>query len=105
MGLDSDRRPRLIRSLTSRLAELGRLTDLGILRYAPSRRPVTAANSAYRVAALLDSWEPPDLGPIGGPVLLVDDLSDTGWTMTLAARVLRQSGAPAVLPLTVASTN
>jgi ATP-dependent DNA helicase RecQ len=105
MGLDSDRHPQLIRSLTSRLAELGRLTDLGILRYAPTRRPVTAANSAYRVAALLDSWEPPDLGTVGGPVLLVDDLSDTGWTMTLAARVLRQAGAPAVLPLTVASTN
>ena len=40
--------------------QLGRLTDLGTLRYAPQRRPVTAANSAYRVAALHDSWESPD---------------------------------------------
>jgi ATP-dependent DNA helicase RecQ len=37
-------------------------------------------------------------------VLLVDDWIDTGWTMTLAARLLRQAGAPAVLPLALATT-
>ena len=44
--------PLLISSLSRELARLGRLTDLGILQYSPKRRPVTAANSAYRVAAL-----------------------------------------------------
>jgi ATP-dependent DNA helicase RecQ len=39
---------------------------------------------------------------LGGPVLLVDDLVDTGWTMTLVARLLRQAGAPAVLPFALA---
>ena len=39
------------------------------------------------------------------PVLLVDDLTDTGWTLTMAARVVRQAGAPAVLPLTLAATS
>jgi ATP-dependent DNA helicase RecQ len=34
-----------------------------------------------------------------GPVLLVDDLVVTGWTITLAARALREAGATAVLPL------
>ena len=37
----------------------------------------------------------------GGPVLLVDDLVATGWTLTLAARALRSAGASAVLPLTL----
>jgi ATP-dependent DNA helicase RecQ len=41
---------------------------------------------------------------LDGPVLLVDDLVDSGWTMTLAGRVLRQAGAPAVLPLALAVT-
>ena len=41
---------------------------------------------------------------IGGPVLLVDDQVDTGWTMTVAARLLRDAGAPAVLPLALAVT-
>ena len=106
MGLDSLRHPVLIRSLVDRLAELGRLTDLGVLAYAPHRRPVAAANSAYRVAALNDSWDPPAGGlSVGGPVLLVDDLTDTGWTLTMAARTLRQAGASEVLPFALASVS
>ena len=41
---------------------------------------------------------------LDGPVLLVDDLVDSGWTMTLAGRALRRAGAPAVLPLALAVT-
>jgi ATP-dependent DNA helicase RecQ len=108
MALDSDRHPLLVASLARRLAELGRLADLGALAYAPDRRPVTAANSAYRVAALHRAWSDPDPGPIraaGGPVLLVDDLTDTGWTLTMAARVVRDAGAPEVLPFALAATS
>jgi ATP-dependent DNA helicase RecQ len=36
-------------------------------------------------------------------VLLVDDLADSRWTLTVAARLLRQGGAPAVLPFTLAA--
>jgi ATP-dependent DNA helicase RecQ len=58
-------------------------------------------NSAQRVAAVtrrfrLEGEAPP------GPVLLVDDQVVTGWTMTLAAKALRDAGATAVLPLTLA---
>ncbi|MCP9271319.1 RecQ family ATP-dependent DNA helicase [Mycolicibacterium arenosum] len=108
MALDSDRHPLLIGSLARRLAELGRLTDLGTLQYAPERTPVTAVNSAYRVAALDGSWLAPDsaaIAAVGGPILLVDDLADTGWTLTMAARVIRAAGAPDVLPFALASTN
>jgi len=38
------------------------------------------------------------------PILLVDDRIDTGWTMTVAARLLREAGAPAVLPLVLSTT-
>jgi ATP-dependent DNA helicase RecQ len=38
-------------------------------------------------------------------VLLIDDLTDTGWTLTMAARVVRAAGAPAVLPFAVASAS
>jgi ATP-dependent DNA helicase RecQ len=108
LALDSDTHPVLIGSLARELARLGRLTDLGVLRYVPGHRPVTAANSAYRVAALDGSWEPPDSSAIvaaGGPVLLVDALTDTGWTLTMAARVVKQAGAPAVLPFALAATS
>jgi ATP-dependent DNA helicase RecQ len=105
VGLDSTTRPVLIRSLVDGLADLGRLANLGTLRYSPGRRPVAAANSAYRVAALKDSWLVPDLAGVTGPVLLIDDLTDTGWTFTMAARVVRQAGAEEVLPFALASVN
>jgi ATP-dependent DNA helicase RecQ len=35
-------------------------------------------------------------------VLVVDDRIETGWTMTVAARLLREAGASAVLPLALA---
>ncbi len=105
MGLDSNTHPILISSLVDGLAELGRLGNLGTLHYSPRRRPVTAANSAYRVAALVDAWDSPDLGGVAGPVLLIDDVSDTGWTLTMAARVLRKAGVDEVLPFALASVN
>jgi ATP-dependent DNA helicase RecQ len=59
------------------------------------------------VRELYDTFQVPGplaarLGGLGGPVLLVDDLVDTGWTMALVARELRRAGAPAVLPLALA---
>ncbi len=97
-------RPTLIASLGERIATAGRLPLLGSLRHvgdAPSGagRP----NSASRMRALHAAFEaPPELGQAvraaGGPVLLVDDLVVSGWTMCVLARVLRLAGAEEVLP-------
>jgi ATP-dependent DNA helicase RecQ len=105
LAMDSIQHPVLISSLARELARVGRLVDLGTVRYVPEHRPVTAANSAYRVAALNGAWEPPELGAGTGPVLLIDDLTDTGWTLTMAARIVRGAGAPAVLPFALAATS
>lgn len=105
LALDSATHPLLIGSLARRLAELGRLTDLGTLRYSAHRRPATAANSAYRVAALDGAWDEPALPELDGPVLLVDDRTDSGWTLTMAARVVRRAGAPQVLPFAIAAVS
>jgi ATP-dependent DNA helicase RecQ len=39
---------------------------------------------------------------IPGPVLLVDDVADSRWTLTVCAGLLREAGAPGVLPLVLA---
>lgn len=103
IALQSATHPALAADLAARLARIGRLTDLGVLHTRPDRPPVSAANSAHRVAALFDSWETPDLTGLDTPVLLVDTHTDTGWTLTLAARTLRHAGAPAVLPFALAT--
>jgi len=43
---------------------------------------------------------PPDVAAAvdGRRVLLVDDRTDTGWTLTVAGRLLRRAGATEVLP-------
>ena len=38
----------------------------------------------------------------GGPVLLVDDMVDSRWTLTVAAWLLRSNGSGAVWPLALA---
>ncbi|MFI2839983.1 RecQ family ATP-dependent DNA helicase [Mycolicibacterium sp. PDY-3] len=104
LAVDSVRHPVLIRSIATRLAAVGKLKDLGVLNYSPEHRPVVAANSAYRVAALRDAWELP-AGVAGETVLLVDDMTDTGWTMTMAALTVRAAGAVDVLPFALAAVS
>jgi ATP-dependent DNA helicase RecQ len=103
-------RPGLISALGERIAVTGRMAWLGSLDYLGEAPTGRQHNSARRLAALAASLTVPEslraaLAGTEGPVLLVDDLVDTGWTMTYAARLLRQSGAEAVLPLALAVTN
>lgn len=103
MAVESPTHPKLAADVAARLAELGRLTNLGVLALRPDHPPVSAANSAYRVAGLVDAWEQPNLSSTDGPILLVDAITDTGWTLTMASRTLRAGGADAVLPFALAS--
>ena len=65
-------------------------------------RPAPSANSAQRLAAVWDGFTVPTLADVDGPVLLVDDVIDSGWTATVVARLLRRAGASAVLPFALA---
>ncbi len=109
VAMPSRRRPTLVRSLAARIAEIGRLRLLGSLELAPGRDTgERGGNSAYRLAAVWDAFTvPPEVAAgVSGlgesPVLLVDDLADTRWTLTVASRALRLAGAPGVLPLVLA---
>ncbi|WP_083974726.1 RecQ family ATP-dependent DNA helicase [Kitasatospora mediocidica] len=101
-------RPELVASLGARIGAIGRLPLLGRVEYADGRAPQGArSNSAQRLHSLAGSLVlspglAEALAATPGPVLLVDDLVDSGWTVTVAARLLRRSGAAAVLPLVLA---
>jgi ATP-dependent DNA helicase RecQ len=102
VALPSTSRPQLVGSLAARLAEVGRLAPLGTLQLV---RPTQGgrSNSAQRLRAVSGAFAvPEDWALDGAPVLLVDDRSDTGWTLTEGARVLRRAGAGPVLPLVLA---
>ncbi|MEW2812286.1 RecQ family ATP-dependent DNA helicase [Streptomyces massasporeus] len=100
-------RPQLINSLGARIAEIGRLPLLGAVEYAGDANQGSRSNSAQRLKALDGALAVPPalataLTEAQGPVLLVDDYTETGWTLAVAARMLRRSGAQGVLPLVLA---
>ena len=108
-AVPSRTRPALIESVGRHLAAVGRLTWLGPLGVAgDGPRGRAGGNSAFRLAGLWDAFEvgPEQRGALaaldGGPVLLVDDLADSRWTLTVAGRALRLAGAGAVLPFVLA---
>jgi ATP-dependent DNA helicase RecQ len=42
---------------------------------------------------------------VSGPVLLVDDVRDSGWTLTVVAALLREAGSGSVFPLALADSS
>lgn len=102
-------RPRLVAALGEGLARAGRLHVLGPLGLAPGVAPLPRANSTFRVRNLWTRFhvtpqQEAVLSGLSGPVLLVDDLVDSRWTMTVAGRLLKRAGARAVLPFALAAT-
>ncbi|HRA07635.1 MAG TPA: recombinase RecQ, partial [Propionicimonas sp.] len=89
------------------IASRGRLVDLGTLRLVGSEVE-RAGNSAFRLRQVFDRFaltadQSEQLPTLAGPVLLVDDLVDSRWTLTVAARLLRSAGAASVLPFALAA--
>jgi len=108
VAMPSLTRPQLVASTAAAIAERGRLPMLGVIDVDPSI-PVTGpgGNSAFRLASVwrrfsVGSQLAAAVAQAPGPVLLVDDLVDSRWTMTVAARELRRAGAPSVLPFALA---
>lgn len=102
-SVPSRSRPQLVDSLARGLAEVGRLPYLGSLSPAdggPTGGP--GGNSAFRLAGVWGRFSADGLDVPEGGVLLVDDLADSRWTLTVAARTLRQAGATGVLPFALA---
>ena len=108
VAVPSLRRPLLVDSVARHLADprpaaLPRLARLTTDEGTGSR--AATARSGWprctRDSGCPPSW-PAQLAALDGPVLLVDDLVDSRWTITVAGRALRLAGAPGVLPFALA---
>jgi ATP-dependent DNA helicase RecQ len=91
--------PRLVTSLARHIADVGRLDLLQPFELT-GPRPVSGVASAQRVAAVTSSLRLTAGATVpAGPILLVDDVYASGWTMTVAAALLADAGADAIYPL------
>lgn len=99
-------RAALIESFATQLGQVGHLPVFAAVEHHEKKPSRGATNSAFRLAEVYDSYQlPPTLrealaGPLAGqPLFLVDDFVQSGWTIAVVARLLRQAGAGKVCPL------
>ncbi|WP_304348520.1 ATP-dependent DNA helicase RecQ [Corynebacterium frankenforstense] len=105
LGSTDPVRTEMVLAAARALAEVGQMSFAGLLPVREGRGEVAAQNSAYRVTALLDhfdiqAWSA--AGLVEGPILLVTDLIDTGWSVTVAGWRLHEATGAEVLPLALA---
>jgi ATP-dependent DNA helicase RecQ len=104
--IPSRRHPNLVPHFAQRLAAALGLPFHVVLQKTDDRpEQKTMANSSMQ-ARNLDGSLAILPGPIPvGPVLLVDDMRDSGWTFTVAAHLLQTAGSGVVFPLALALTS
>ncbi|MFC7405378.1 RecQ family ATP-dependent DNA helicase [Georgenia alba] len=101
-------RPQLVEHLARGLAHILQAPLVGAVAPDPDRPPGRHdVNSAQRLAAVhrrlgLELSDAALAGLPGRAVVLVDDFTDSGWTLAVAARALRLAGAARVHPFVLA---
>jgi ATP-dependent DNA helicase RecQ len=98
--MPSRRYPMLVGSVAEHVARIGRLPLVDALEVT-GPQPASEAASAVRAKDLLARTVLREGVRFDGPVLLVDDLVRTRWTVTVASALLVDAGATAVLPLAI----
>jgi ATP-dependent DNA helicase RecQ len=98
----STRAPELVASLASRLAQRLDLPLHAVLRKTRDTAPQREMeNSAQQYENLAGAFEIDGEVP-AGPVILVDDVADSRWTLAVTGARLRRAGSGPVLPLVLA---
>lgn len=96
------RHPRLVPGFAGRLAKRLGVPFADIVRCARSMpEQKTMQNSYQQLANVAGAFAALPFSE-RGPAILVDDLIDSGWTLTVIGYLLREGGAPAVYPFALA---
>ncbi len=96
-------RPELVPNFAQRLAAALGLPFHPCIQKAKANPPQKEMQNSFQQARNLDGVfvVAPRSVP-NGPCFLIDDMTDSGWTFTVATTVLRQAGCSAVFPLALA---
>ena len=101
-SVPSSRAPEPVSSLARRIADGLQLSYLpAVVSVRDTARQADMENSAQQHRNVEGAFATADPVP-AGPVLLVDDVVDSRWTLTEVGGVLRAAGVAAVVPFTLA---
>ncbi len=101
-AIPSNRHPTLVPDFATRLARVLNIPFLPVLhRDGEAAEQKTMQNSAMQARNVIGSLTIAPGIPTD-PVLLIDDIIDSGWTLTMAGYLLRSHGSGPVYPFTLA---
>ena len=101
----SNRHPTLVPDFAKRLAQALSLPFVSGVAKVSDNAPQKEQENRFHQCHNLDGVFAVDGGVPEGPVLLVDDVVDSNWTLTVVAALLRQAGCSAVFPFALATAS
>ena len=103
--IPSRRHPELVPDFARRLADALGIPFRDAVQKTRETEPQKQMENRFHQCHNLDGAFAVDVNLCySDPVLLVDDVVDSAWTLTLTAALLRQAGVQAVLPFALATT-
>ena len=97
--------PELVPDFAARLANALGLPFLPVVEKVRNNEPQKGQQNRFHRCRNLDGAFAMSDDVLDSPVLLVDDVYDSGWTTTVIAALLRQSGSGEVLPIALADSS
>ena len=101
----SQTHPTLVPDFARRLAKALRLPFMPIVSKTRHNEPQKTQQNRFHQCRNLDGVFQIDGSVPQGAVLLLDDIVDSGWTMTVIAALLRQAGSGPVWPVALATAS
>jgi ATP-dependent DNA helicase RecQ len=103
--MPSLRRPMLVPGFAERLAILLGLPYASVIKHQVQHPPQTEMRNSFQQADNVLSKFTITNSLKGKPILLVDDIADSKWTLTVVGDLLQRNGSGSVFPFTLAVTN
>lgn len=101
----SRKRPELVRSFAQRLAKRLNLPFADAILKVRDNLPQKYQQNRFHQCRNLDGVFEVSCPYPGQPVLLIDDVVDSGWTLTVITALLQQAGSGVVYPAALASSS
>lgn len=96
--------PTLVPAFARLLAQALEIPFIDCVTKVKANEPQKYQHNSFHQCRNLDGVFAVSEGILSGPVLLVDDMIDSGWTLTVISALLREAGSGPVYPVAISST-